>query len=89
MLAINRALNDDLLDNDLHCEIAAAAAKIHDFARLEVLSTRCDQDVDNRAKYFRVHAFLSSRSTGLGDSQFLEDHPEMQRRARDFAGPHT
>ena len=49
MLAFNRALNDDLLDNDLHHKIAAAA-KMNDFARLEVLSARCDQDVDNRAK---------------------------------------
>jgi len=59
MLAINRALNDDLLDHDLRCEIAAAA-EIPDFARLEVLSARCDQDVDNRAKTFL--AFLSSRA---------------------------
>ena len=86
MLAIDRALNDDLLDHDLRREIAAAA-KMHDFARLEVLSARCDQDVDNRAKCF--HAFLSSRVSGPGDSPFLEDHPEMQRRARDFAGPHA
>ena len=47
MLAINRALNDDLLDNDLHRKIAAAV-KPNDFARLKVLSARCDQDVDNR-----------------------------------------
>ena len=51
---------------------------MHDFARLEVLSARCDQDVDNRAKNF--HAFLSSLVTGPGDSPFLEDHPDMQRR---------
>jgi len=49
MLAIDRALKDDLLDNDLHYEIAAAA-KMNDFARVEVLSARCDQDVDNHAK---------------------------------------
>jgi len=78
MLAIEHALNDDLLDNDLHREIAAAA-KMNDFAHLEVLSARCDQDIDNRAKTF--HAFLSSRVTGPGDSPFLEDHPDMQRRA--------
>jgi len=60
---------------------------MHKFTRLEVLSARCDQNVDNRAKFF--HAFLSSRGTGLGDSPFLEDHPEMQRRVRDFAGPHA
>jgi len=78
MLAINRALNDDLLDNDLRREIAAAA-KMNNFARLEVLSARCDQDVDNRAKTFR--AFLSSPVTGPVDSPFLEDHPDMQRRA--------
>jgi len=86
MLAINRALNDDLLDHDLRREIATAA-KTHDFALLEDLSVRCDQYVDNRAK--RFHAFLSSRGTGhgLGDSPFLEDNPGMQRRARDFAGP--
>ena len=86
LLAINRALNDDLLDHDL-CRETAPAAKTHDFARLEILSARCDQDVDDRAKYF--HAFLSSRGAGLGDSPFLEDNPDMQRRARDFAGPHA
>jgi len=86
MLAINRTVNDNLLDNDLRREIAAAP-KIHDFARLEVLSARCDQDVDNRTKCF--HTFLSSRGTGLGDPPFLEDHPEMQRRVRDFTGPHA
>jgi len=78
ILAIDRALNDDLLDNDLHCKIAAAA-KTNDFARLKVLPARCDQDVDNRAKTF--HAFLTSRVTGPGDSLFLEDHPDMQLRA--------
>ena len=78
MLAINRALNDNLLDHDLHREIAVAA-KMNDFAHLEVLSARCDQDVDNCAKIF--HAFLSSRVTGRGDAQFLEDHSDMQRRA--------
>jgi len=78
----NRALNDDRLDPDLRREIAAAA-KTYDFARLEALSDRCDQDVDNRAKCF--HAFLSSRVSGPGDSPFLEDNPEMQRRTRDFA----
>jgi hypothetical protein len=78
MLAIDRALNDNLLDNDLHRKIAVAA-KTNDFARLEDLSARCDQDVDIRAKTF--HAFLSSRVTGPGDSPFLEDHPDMQRRA--------
>jgi len=78
MIAINRALNDDLLDNDLHRKIVAVA-ETNDFARLEVLSAPCDQDVDNHAKTF--HAFLSSRVTGLGDSPFLEDHPDMQRRA--------
>ena len=36
ILAIDRALNDDLLDNDLHRKIAAAA-KTNDFARLKVL----------------------------------------------------
>ena len=77
MLAIDCALNDDLLDNDLRREIAAAA-KINDFARLEALSDRCDQDVDNSAKTF--NAFLTSRVTGPGDSPFLEDHPDMQRR---------
>ena len=61
MFAIDRTLNDNLLDNDLRREIAAAP-KIHDFARLEVLSARCDQDVDNRTKCF--HTFLSSRGTG-------------------------
>jgi len=66
MLAINRALKDDLLDYDLRREIAAAA-KINDFARLEVLSACCDQDVDNRTKTF--HEFLSSRV----NSTFLED----------------
>ena len=58
MLAIDRALHDDLLDNDLHREIAAAA-KTNDFARLEVLSAHCHPDVDNRAEtfhyYFCVH----------------------------------
>ena len=54
MLAINRALNDDLLDNGLHRKIAAAA-KTNDFARLKVLSTRCDQDVDNSAKTFHAY----------------------------------
>jgi len=78
ILAIDRALNDNLLDNDLHREISATA-KVNDFARLEVLSARCDQDVDNRAKTF--HAFLSSLITGPGESPFLEDHPDMQRRA--------
>ena len=70
-------LNDDLLDNDLRCEIVAAAT-MNDFACLEVLSARCDQDIDNRAKTF--HAFLSSRVTGPSDSPFLENHPDMQRR---------
>ena len=65
MFAIDRTLNDNLLDNDLHREISAAA-KVNDFARLEVLSARCDQDVDNRAKTF--HASLSSRVTSSGDS---------------------
>jgi len=65
MLAIDRALNDDLLDNDLHRK-TAAAGKTNDFARLEVLSARCDQDVDNSTKTF--HAFLTSRVTGPGDS---------------------
>jgi len=37
MLAINLALKDDFLDHDL-CREIAAAAKINDFARLEVLS---------------------------------------------------
>jgi len=46
------------------------------FARLKVLSARCDQDVDNSAKIF--HAFLTSRVTGPSDSLFLEDHPDMQ-----------
>ena len=55
MLAIDRALNDDLLDNDLHREIAAAA-KMNDFARLEVISARCDQDVEKpRQNLSRVH----------------------------------
>jgi len=35
----------------------------------------------NPAKTF--HTFLFSRVTGPGDSQFLEDHPDMQRRAAD------
>jgi len=78
MLDINLALNDNLLDNDLHRE-TAAAAKMNDFARLEVFSARCDQDVDNRAK--TCHAFLFSRVTGPGDFPFLEDHPDMQLRA--------
>ena len=65
MFAIDRTLNDNLLDNDLHREIAVVA-KVNDFARLEVLSARCDQDVDNRAKTF--HASLSSRVTSSGDS---------------------
>ena len=81
MLVINRALNDDLLDNELRREIVAAA-KTYDFARLEVPSTRVDADVDNRAKCF--HAWLSSRGPGLGGFPFLEDYPEMQRCARDF-----
>jgi len=54
-LAINRALNDDLLDNDLHRKIAAAA-KTNDFARLKVLSARCNKDVDNSAKNLAVYA---------------------------------
>jgi len=78
MLAINHALNDNLFDNDLHRKIAAAA-KTNDFARLKVLSARCDQDVDNSAKTF--HAFLTSRVAGPSDSLFLEDHPDMQIRA--------
>jgi len=78
MLTINRALNDDLLENDLHRKIAATA-KTNDFARLTVLSARCDQDVDNSAKTF--HAFLTSRVTGPSDSLFLEDHNDMQIRA--------
>jgi len=78
MLAIDGALNDKLLDNELHHEIGAVA-KVNDFSHLEVLSARCDQDVDHRAKTF--HAFLSSLVTGPGDSPFLEDHPDMQRRA--------
>ena len=78
MLAINIALNDDLLDNDLHRKIAAVA-KTNDFARLKVLSARCDQHVDNSAKTF--HAFLTSRVTGPSDSLFLEDHPDLQIRA--------
>ena len=57
----------------------AAAAKTNDFARLKVLSARCDQDVDNSAKTF--HAFLTSRVTGPSDSLFLEDHNDMQIRA--------
>jgi len=57
----------------------AAAVKTNNFARHKVLSIRCDQDVDNRTKTF--HAFLTSRVTGPGDSPFLEDHPDMQRRA--------
>jgi len=80
-------LNDDHLDPELRREIAAAA-KAYDFARHEALSDRCDQDVDNCAKFF--HVFLSSRVSGpAGDSPFLEDNPEMQRRARDFAGTHA
>jgi len=55
MLAINHTLNDNLLDNDLRREIAGAA-QMNDFARLQVLSARCDQDVDNHTKTF--HAFL-------------------------------
>jgi hypothetical protein len=78
MFAIDRALNDDLLDNDLHRKIAAAG-KTNDFARLKVLSARCDQDVDNSAKIF--HAILTSRVTGPGDSLLFEDHPDMQLRA--------
>jgi len=78
MLTIDFALNDDLLDNDLHRKIAVAA-KTNDFARLKVLSARCDQDVDKRAKPF--HAFLTFRVTGPGDSLFLEDHTDMQLRA--------
>ena len=54
MLAINRALNDDLLDNDLHRKIAAAA-KTNNFARLKVPCARCDQDVDNSAKTGTYH----------------------------------
>jgi len=78
MLAINRTLNDNLLDNDLHRKISAVV-KTNDFARLKVLSARCDQDVDNSAKTF--HSFLTSRVTGASDSLFLEDHPDMQFRA--------
>jgi len=77
MLDINRALKNDL-DNDLRHEIAVAA-KMNDFARLEVICTRCDQDVDTRAK--TLYAFLFSGVTGPGDSPFLEDHPDMQHRA--------
>jgi len=84
IVVINRALNDDHLDPDLRREIPVAV-KIYDFARLEGLSDRCDQDVDNRA----FHMFLSSRVSDPGDSPFLTDNPEMQRRARDFAGPHA
>ena len=54
MLAIDRALNDDLPDSDPHREIAAAA-KTNDFARLEVLSAHCDPDVDNRAETFNYY----------------------------------
>jgi len=78
MFGINRALNDDLLDNDLHRKIATTG-KTNDFARLKVLSARCDQDVDNSAKTF--HAFLTSRVTGPSDSLFLEDHNDVQIRA--------
>jgi len=42
MLTVNRASNDEFLDNDLHRENAFAAPKIHDFARIEVLSACCD-----------------------------------------------
>jgi len=86
ILVINSALNDDHLDNDLRRELAAAA-KAYDFARLEALSDRYDKNVDNRPKFF--HAFLSSRVSAPGDYSFLEDNPEMQRRARIFAGPHA
>ena len=86
MLAMNCALNNFLLYHDLLREIAAAA-KTCDFARLEALSTCCDQDIDNSAKY--LYAFLFSRGTGLGDAPHLEDNSEMQRRAHDFAGPHA
>jgi len=78
MLTVNRASNDDLLDNDLHRKIAATF-KTNDFARLKVLSARCDQDVVNSAKTF--HAFLTSRVTGPSDSLSLEDHNDMQIRA--------
>ena len=54
MLAIDRALHDDLLDSDLHREIAADA-KTNYFARLEVLSAHCDPDVDNRAETFHYY----------------------------------
>jgi len=53
----------------------------------EALSGCCDQDVDNCAKFF--HVLLSSRVSGPSDSPILEDNPETQRRARDFAGPHA
>jgi len=78
MLTINRALNDDLLDNDLHCKITTTV-KTNDFSRLTVLSARCDQDVDNSAK--TCHAFFTSRVTGPSDSLFLEDHNDIQIRA--------
>jgi len=74
MLAIDRALKDNRLDNDLRREITAVS-KMNDFARLEVPSAPCDQDVENCAKTF--HAFLSSRVTGSGGSPFLEPHPDM------------
>ena len=86
MLVINHALNNDHLDPNLGREVAAAA-EIYNFARLEALSDRCDQDVDNCDK--RFHVFLSSRVPGPVDSPFLEDNPKMQRRARDFASPHA
>ena len=86
MLVINHALNNDHLDPNLGREVAAAA-EIYNFARLEALSDRCDQDVNNCAKCF--HAFLSSGVCGPVDPPFLEDNPKMQRRARDFSGPHA
>jgi len=80
ILDIDRALNDDLLDNDLHRKIPAGTTT-NDFARLKVLSARCDPDVDKRAKTF--HAFLTFRVTGPGDSLFLEDHTDIELRAAD------
>jgi len=54
--AINHALNGNLLEHDLGRK-TAAAAKTHDFVCLEVISARCDQNIDNLP-----HAFTYSSS---------------------------
>ena len=58
MLVIDRALHDDLLDSDLHREIAVDA-KTNDFARLEVLSVHYNTSITAPKPFTTISVLMS------------------------------